>query len=617
MRLGLDLETYFSSTYTLKKGKYQHTTAEYIRSPEFLIHGGSVKVDRKPTRWMRRDALLKFLQNDVNWTDTDLIAHHAQFEGLILKEHVGVEPRSFICTLSMSRAINQTSCRHDLYSVARHLNISYTNLEAALDATKGLRELTPELEQPLSVYCDQDVDIADTIAEKLLPFFIPAELWLMNFTIKLFTNPVLLTDRPRAIKAMEAELAEKAALIDKTGYTRKDFTSNPKFAKILENAGITVPMKISPTTGEQTYAFAKGDSAFLDLRDSPDERTRDLMAARIHAKSNQNENKTQRLLRITEDNKPWPVYLNHYGAHTGRPSGGDKVNPLALKRGSELRKSIIAPPGYRLVVSDSAQIEARVNPWQADELGLLEAFRADRDVYSEFASEIIYHRPINRKRIEIINGIETHPDELEGFVGKVCILGLGFGMGPPKLKATLAAGALSGPRVFIELDTSTGIVYGYRGKYEAITASWKTINNLLWAMTSPKMKPYTYKGMTFSHERIRLPNGMDLYYPDLGGYDGDLYYTVQEGGRTKIYGGLGVENIVQALARIIVTDQLQIIDQRWRAVMFTYDEVVALAPEDEADKCFKFMLDTMATPPAWAPDLPLKAEGGHEVFYNK
>ena len=35
--------------------------------------------------------------------------------------------------------------------------------------------------------------------------------------------------------------------------------SNPKFAELLEGLGVKPPMKISPTTGKETFAFAKSD----------------------------------------------------------------------------------------------------------------------------------------------------------------------------------------------------------------------------------------------------------------------------------------------------------------------------------------------------------------------
>ncbi len=51
--------------------------------------------------------------------------------------------------------------------------------------------------------------------------------------------------------------------------------------------------------------------------------------------------------------------------------------------------------------------------------------------------------------------------------------------------------------------------------------------------------------------------------------------------------------------------------------MTTHDEVAALAKIREADKCVAFMLKTMRTPLPWCADIPLNAEGGHDVNYSK
>jgi DNA polymerase len=119
-----------------------------------------------------------------------------------------------------------------------------------------------------------------------------------------------------------------------------------------------------------------------------------------------------------------------------------------------------------------------------------------------------------------------------------------------------------------------------------------------------------------------LPNGMTLKYPDLKkmhnvekGYD---EWTYQAGrNRKKIYGGLLCENIVQALARIIVGWQMLLISRKHRVVMTTHDEVVACIKKAQASAAFRFMLTTMRTAPAWCSDIPLNAEGGVADNYSK
>jgi sigma-54 specific flagellar transcriptional regulator A len=118
------------------------------------------------------------------------------------------------------------------------------------------------------------------------------------------------------------------------------------------------------------------------------------------------------------------------------------------------------------------------------------------------------------------------------------------------------------------------------------------------------------------------PNGMSLKYPDLKksinedtGYDEWTYRSGDQ--RKKIYGGLLCENLVQALARIIVGWQMLQISRKYRVVMTTHDEVVAMPKTREAQKCFEFMTTVMSTAPAWCSTIPLNCEGGHASNYSK
>lgn len=77
------------------------------------------------------------------------------------------------------------------------------------------------------------------------------------------------------------------------------------------------------------------------------------------------------------------------------------------------------------------------------------------------------------------------------------------------------------------------------------------------------------------------------------------------------------ENIVQALARIIVMEQMLMIDKKYRCVMTTHDEVVAHPKLREAEKCYQFMYQCMTTPLWWCPDIPLAAKGGWAENYSK
>ena len=200
-----------------------------------------------------------------------------------------------------------------------------------------------------------------------------------------------------------------------------------------------------------------------------------------------------------------------------------------------------------------------------------------------------------------------------------CVLGLGFQMGAPKFQMTLAKGALGGPPVYFELSECHRIVNTYRNRNYKIRDGWGICTGIIEDMAEGREG--SYKCLNWEKGVLWLPNGMSLKYPDLRKRTGDKgwdEWTYQSGDmRSKIYGGLLCENIVQALARIIVASQMLAIDRKYRVVMTTHDEAVALPKTREAQKCFDYMTLCFRTAPAWCPDIPLNSEGGYASNYSK
>jgi DNA polymerase len=200
-----------------------------------------------------------------------------------------------------------------------------------------------------------------------------------------------------------------------------------------------------------------------------------------------------------------------------------------------------------------------------------------------------------------------------------CVLGLGFQMGPAKLQITLAKGALGGPPVYFTLDQCKVIINTYRIKNNQIKNGWEVCKGIIEDMAAGREG--NWGPLHWEANTIWLPNGMTLKYPDLrvakdeNGWDAWTYQAGDQ--RKKIYGGLLCENIVQALARIIVLGQTLAISRKYRIVMSTHDEAVALAPLKKADACIKFMEKCMRTAPDWCKDIPLNCEGGFAVNYSK
>ena len=397
---------------------------------------------------------------------------------------------------------------------------------------------------------------------------------------------------------------------------KKALMSNQIFAKILETVGVEAPMKISLRTGKETYAFAKTDKEFTALLEHPNPKVQALVAARLGTKSTIEETRTENLIKVS-DRGSLPILLNYYGAHTGRFSGGDKLNLQNLPRNGAIRKAITVPEGKILVACDSSQIEARMVAYIAGQDDLVQAFREGRDVYSEFATEVY------GKRV-------TKADKIERFVGKTCILGLGYGMGHVKFRATLALGQ-GGIAVDIDENEARRIVNLYRQKNHKIVSLWHSCGHALTGMIAGssgnicELLPYDKDGIT-------LPNGLKIKYHALRNTSNGFEYIAdartfrklaqkriltgeqQKIDWTRIYGGKVTENVVQALARIVVAEQMASIGQSYRVAFQVHDEVIITTRENDLTNARQLVEKQMSTPPSWAKDLPVACESG--VGYN-
>lgn len=605
----LDFETYYDSEYTLSNKEYN--LSEYVRDEKFQAHGVGIKIGNEPARWVPGHDVAKEL-GKIDWQNKALVAHNTQFDGFILTEVYGIRPALYLDTLAMARGAMGHSSRHSLKEVAKLLNVGAKEIEA-LEDSKGKRTLTEAEEQALASYCLNDVELCAKIFWKLYSYIPNKELQLIHMTNRMFCEPVLELNKELLLELVEKESTGKRIAIEECGVPRETLASNEKFAIFLRECGVEPPTKISKTTGKETYAFAKTDEGFKQLSGHENARVRSAVSARLLTRSTISETRAGRFLAAADGGScKLPVALNYSGAHTHRWSGGNKLNLQNLKKKSALRTSIQAPDGMVLVVCDAGQIEARITAWLASETDLLRGFslpKEEFDIYRSFAAKI-YKKP------------ESEITDMERFVGKTCILGLGFGMGADKLKSTLALGN-NGPSVYISLEDAKEYVKIYRSEFASIKALWRKLNDTIPLMMAGTN--YEHKCLKFGKGHVRLPNGLFLHYPLLSyaglvGVENEepdtiVFKTVR--GYSKLYGGLFLENIAQALARVYIAECMLHIDTRYRVVTMTHDEIVCLAPENKADEAYKFVHDVMVTPPTWAPDLPLKAEGGYDKCYSK
>lgn len=598
----IDFETYYSKDFSLSK----MTTEEYIRSPEFQTIGFGYKVDDGDTHWVSgSDREITEALHELGLPDAYVIAHNMAFDGAILAWKYGIIPKYYIDTLSMARPITGQTVGGSLAKLAQKFMLGAKGTEVVKAIGKRREDFTPQELAEYGEYCKNDVQITHNLYHILRQWNPPKELYIQDLMIRMFTDPVLelndivLNDHLDNVQSKKAELMRR---IDAT-IGRDELMSNPKFAMVLEKLGVKPPMKISLRTNKETYAFGKTDTEFKALLEHPNPAVQAVVSARLGIKSTLEETRTESFLGIAKRGT-LPILLNYWGAHTGRASGGDKMNLQNLPRAGALRRSITAPTGHVLVACDSAQIEARVVAWLAGQYDLLESFRKGDDIYSLFAANV-YGKPI------------TKADKIERFVGKTCILGLGYGMGAEKFKNTLKIG-MGGISVDVELDEAKRVVTLYRNTYSRIAQLWNEANKALEKMAQGHEYALDV-GMQLlcTNEGIQLPNHTMIRYANLrktpDGFEYDGRY-----GPVKIYGGKVVENVVQALARIVVFDQMAKIDQqmrqrdrtdgRYKVVLTVHDEVVCIVPESAEAWCKELMVGEMSTPPRWCSDLPVSCE---------
>jgi hypothetical protein len=600
--LTIDFETFYSREFSLTKV----TTEEYVRSPQFETIGVAVQVNDGEPEWFSGDAesMHQFLTR-YDWANSLALAHNAPFDGAILKWVYGLSPKGWLDTLSMGRALHGTEVGGSLKVLANHyeLGAKGTEVENAL----GLRrqDFGPEQLARYGEYCKNDVSLTYALFNAMATNFPPTELRLIDLTVRMFTEPVLQLNKDILIDHLLREKQRKDELLE--NFDKDDLMSNQKFSGILIAFGVTPPTKISPTTGKETLAFSKTDEEFKALLEHEDPQVQALVAARLGTKSTIEETRTARFIGIAERGA-LPVPLRYYAAHTGRWGGDDKLNLQNLPRNSPLKKAIIAPDDYMMIDSDSSQIEARTLAWLAEQNDLVEAFDRGEDVYKIMASAI-YGKDVS----------EITKDER--FVGKTTILGCGYGMGASKFQLQLKNFGVQ-----IELEEAKRIIDTYRATYPKITELWKSAAASLKAILQNQQTTLGRDGVLKiqGNSGVLLPNGLYLRYTNLrlvenGEGKTELVYDTKKGKAiipTRIYGGKVIENVCQALARIIIGDQMLMVAKKYRVVMTVHDAIACIVPTEQVEVAQEYVEMCMRTRPDWGMELPLNCEAGSGESYG-
>ena len=644
--LTIDFETRWDSKdYTLSK----MTTEEYIRDKRFKAFGVCVHEfgTDSPIEWVGGDGLREYFSG-VDWGRTAVLAHNAQFDVSIMEWVYNARPAFIFDTLSMSRALRGVEVGNSLAKLAADFGLPAKG--TAVNSTNGLLQLGLDIEQELAEYCKHDVYLCEEIFKRLSAGYPKSELRLIDMTLKMYTRPTLELDSKMLIKALTEEGELREGLLQRLGIQEAELASNPKFADVLQSLGVTPPTKVSKTTGKEAFAFAKNDALFQALLNGEREDVALLCEARLKVKSTTERTRAQRFLDISQRGK-LPVPLSYYGALSGRwtAAKGSAINMQNLKRGGFLRKAIMAPEAHQLVVGDLSQIEPRVLAWLSDYQEMLNIFWGGGDPYAAFGAQM-FNIPNLTK--------DSHPELRQS--AKSALLGCGYGLGWASFASQLLTGFLGAPpqrydkafaktlgvdqayaQKFVDWEDNVAkmleiphtctdqellthclaakkIIDIYRATAHPVVTFWDMCSNLIESSLYGG-KVFQYKCLTFSKERIELPNGMSLLYPQLRREKDEKGRSqwVYGPNATKLYAGKVTNNVTQAVARIVMTDGMLRVSKKYPIAGTVHDELIAVVPDDEVVDAKTWVLAQMTMQPKYMPGIPLAADGGAHRRYGE
>ena len=624
----VDLETYWSVTHSLSK----MSPIAYCMHPDTEIISCAFKFDDEPTEVVFGEANVIAYASKVDWSQYWVVGHNLSgFDSMILSWRMDIKPKLWGCTLAMARPIHAKDVGLSLAKLVAHYQLGHKD-QSALIATKGkhLCDFTEQEIADMGRYNVADVDQCYELLRRLIKQTRREEVKLIDMTIRMLVEPQFESNTALLQRTLiEESVRKKAMLVEASKIldtydplesadvnadaALKLLSSAAKFAVFLQSLGVPVPTKVSPRTGKEIPALAKTDEDFIALQEHDNPIVANAAAARLEAKSTILQTRIQAFLdaAAAHPQSKLPIPLKYYGADTtGRWSGWGynpqnlpRINPYNPRPSDALRKSLVAPPGHKVVVADLSGIELRVNHFLWQVPSSMEMFKADpekADLYKDFASKL-YDIPFDEVT------------KVQRQVGKVAHLGLGFGAG---WKTFMTVAKLMGG-VDITEDESRDIVNRWRDTYSEITSGWRTCHGALPTImrgaTGKAVDPW---GMVYPvAEGLKTPKGI-IRYPDLRterNEDDNRMEFIYGNGRNKarIYAGKIDENIVQHLARCVIADNALTVQKvsGLDPALMVHDELVYVVPEDEAQPLLDVVQKVMRTPPLWWPELVTWSEG--------
>lgn len=647
--LQIDIETY-SSIDLIKCGVHR-----YVEADDFEVLLFAYAFDDEPVQVVDLTAFEDLPDGVMQaLTDPNVIktAFNAAFERTAIAKHFGVElpAEQWRCTavhaltlglpgsLEKAAEVLKLDAQKDAKGKAliKYFSVPCKPTKVNGGRTRNYPHHEPEKWQQFVDYCRQDVVVEREIRRKLERFPVPAKewkLWSLDQRINdrgVRLDPVLVRQAiDCAVQYGERLTAEAKEL---TGLDNPN--SLPQLKGWLADRGLETPDGL----GKELMPV------LLDA--APDEETRRMLELRQEMGKTSNskydamvrcicaDDRVRGILQFCGANRTWRwagrnvqmhnLPQNHIddlavARETLRSGDFDLLEmlygapPFVLSQ--LVRTALIPEDGCRFIVSDFSAIEARVTAWLADEQWVLDVFAGHGKIYEATASRMF--------GIPFETIVKGHANYRYRPFGKVATLACGFG---------------GGAAAMAKMDRNKEIP---EEQYDPLVKQWREANpkiRRLWyraedaAMTAVREKT-TVKlahGVRYRYEAgilfADLPSGHSLAYPrpeikldKKFGKDGLTFYAQDDRGKwtpQRTWGGTLVENLVQAIARDCLAENLLRLDAAGYTIpLHVHDEVVLEVPIGTGS--VDDVTAIMSQPIEWAPGLPLTAAGFECSFYQK
>jgi DNA polymerase len=647
----LDFETFFTTEYSLRK----LDTISYVMNNQFETLGMALaysNTDNTLSRWVSADDVerkLRCMQDawGKNFEGCTLVAQNARFDCAVLKWRYGICPSYIVDTMGLAnhwdaRAKNNLDdmskrCglppKGDTLSFKDWTYRDRTKRKGGNGKEKNLMvplpKITAEMDKELGSYANRDGDNTWEVCKWYLPRMSDpnTELHVMNHTLHLYLNPVFKVDvgRGAEIKAeMETELDRQ---ITATGHTPETFSKDRMFEPILiaalDAAGDNAEDYKKKAKNAQGWklATAKADPQRDRLLHHENKTVRELMQAKAALKSwPSHMTRIDSIIRQYQNaGNVLPVPLGYHGAHTGRWTGGEKLNLQNLgSRGhkliSRIRTMLMAPAGMTLVIADAASIESRVRAWISGQWDKCDRYRLGEEQYCAFAEHVLGKKPgtLRKPRDGGIPSVEAYFKWARNTIGKTGDLACGY-QGGEKAVIKFAPD--------LDLETREKIKDKYRELHPEEVKFWHHIERKFLFTAKTGRPCHMARGLSFRQTPecnviITLPSGREIKYHRVNvkvgkyGKDSASVWNDREKHWSGAYGGALTENVVQAMSRDILWGAIAELEERGlRVIHHIHDEIVACVPEALGQQTLDLAIMALRRVPDWAEGLPLDAEG--------